>query len=94
MANPLFIILEMLYFLIKSLIDAILFISLKTIEFFASIAGNATLSIENMIIGVFVSGLVLFLVVKYLFGVSKELLIIMIIYFVLLLIAIIYRSVT
>ena len=87
------ILLDMLFFLIKSLIEAILFISFKTVEFFASIAGTATLSLESALIGSLTAGLVLFLVVKYLFGISKELLIIMIIYFVLLFILIIYKSI-
>jgi hypothetical protein len=87
------ILLDMLFFLIKSLIEAILFISFKTVEFFASIAGTATLSLESALIGSLTAGLVLFLVVKYLFGISKELLIIMVIYFVLLFILIIYRSI-
>jgi len=87
------ILLDMLFFLIKSLIEAILFISFKTVEFFASIAGTASLSLESALIGSLTAGLVLFLVVKYLFGISKELIIIMIIYFVLLFILIIYKSI-
>ena len=87
------ILLDMLFFLIKSLIEAILFISFKTVEFFASIAGTASLRLESALIGSLTAGLVLFLVVKYLFGISKELLIIMIIYFVLLFILIIYKSI-
>jgi hypothetical protein len=83
----------MLLFLIKSLIEAILFISFKTIEFFASIAGSASLSLESALIGSITAGLVLFLVLKYLLGISKELLIIMIVYFVLILALIIYRSI-
>jgi hypothetical protein len=93
MKNPLMILLEMLLFLIKSLIEAILFISLKTVEFFASIAGSASLSLENAFIGSITSGLVLFLVLKYLLGISKELLIIIIVYFALILALIIYRSI-
>jgi len=87
------ILLEMLFFLIKSLIEAILFISLKTVEFFASIAGTASLSLENALIGSLTAGLVVFLVSKHLLGLSKELLIIMVIYFALILALIIYRSI-
>ncbi|MBU5688193.1 MAG: hypothetical protein QW350_01420 [Candidatus Aenigmatarchaeota archaeon] len=94
MTNPLMIIFEILYFLIKSLIEAIFFLSFKTIEFLESVAGIESSNILTLIIGSIIVGFVIFIVIKYLFGISKELLIIMIIYFLLIIILIIYKSIS
>ncbi|MEM5807132.1 MAG: hypothetical protein QW474_01975 [Candidatus Aenigmatarchaeota archaeon] len=88
------IIFEILYFLIKSLIEAIFFLSFKTIEFLESVAGIESSNILTLIIGSIIVGFVIFIVIKYLFGISKELLIIMIIYFLLIIILIIYKSIS
>ncbi|MBU5688623.1 MAG: hypothetical protein KQA41_00130 [Candidatus Aenigmarchaeota archaeon] len=94
MTNPLMIIFEILYFLIKSLIEAIFFLSFKTIEFLESVVVIGSSNILTLIIGSIIVGFVIFIVIKYLFGISKELLIIMIIYFLLIIILIIYKSIS
>ncbi|MCS7135183.1 MAG: hypothetical protein N3E38_01750 [Candidatus Aenigmarchaeota archaeon] len=94
MSNPLNIILEMLFLLIKSLVEALFMIISKTAEFFIAIAGFSALSVENAIIGALIGGVVLFLIAKYVFGISKELLIVIAIYFILIAIIILYRTIS
>lgn len=91
MVNPLTTILDMLLFLIKSIIESIIFVASKTIEFFLLISDAATASTESFIASIIIGSIVLFLVAKYIFGASKELILIMLIFLILLIAFLTYR---
>ncbi|MFH8080741.1 MAG: hypothetical protein QXO84_02570 [Candidatus Aenigmatarchaeota archaeon] len=92
--NPFKVILELLYFLTKSIIEALFFIFSKALDFFVALAGFSSISMQNAVIGTLVGALVLFLIVKYVFGLSKELIIILLLYFAIALILIVYRLIS
>ncbi|MEM0473645.1 MAG: hypothetical protein QXF88_02925 [Candidatus Aenigmatarchaeota archaeon] len=84
-------ILEVISFLITSIGEAIIFIIKKFFEFSFEIASFSSANPINMIIGSFILGLILFITGKYVFGLTKDYLILLIVYAIFVIFYIVYR---
>ncbi|MBU5689525.1 MAG: hypothetical protein QXM68_03905 [Candidatus Aenigmatarchaeota archaeon] len=85
MSNLFSIIIDSLTFLIKSIAEVGIFIINKLFEFTLEIVGISNNPISALI-GAFILGLIFFIAGKYLFGLTKEFTILLIIYVVLVII--------
>lgn len=87
--SPIIILIELLQALIKNFIGSFQIIYIKLTELFVSLAIISGISPIGFVIAVIFGSLVLFFMLKFIFGSSKTLLAIFLFYFILLIIVVI-----